>query len=62
MSNLKDLMTVKQAAEYLGVSNDTVRRWCDTSRLDHTRHPVNGYRLFNRKTLDKLLAKVQRPS
>lgn len=29
-------LRVKQAAALLGVSDDTVRRWCDTGRLEST--------------------------
>lgn len=30
-------LRVKQAAALLGVSDDTVRRWCDTGRLESSR-------------------------
>ncbi len=57
---LSDFLTVRAAASYLGVSASTLRNWDRTGKLKAYRHPINGYRLYNRKQLDKLLAKVVR--
>ncbi|MFM7867492.1 MAG: helix-turn-helix domain-containing protein [Planctomycetaceae bacterium] len=43
-------------AQRLGVSQNTVFKWAT-----HGDNPVNGYRLFKRTDLDKLLKKVARP-
>lgn len=58
MANLADFVTVTAAAERLGVSPLTIRRWCDAGKLEHTRHPINGYRLFDPADLDKFLRRV----
>lgn len=34
---MRDLLTPRQAADYLGVSESTVRRWCDRALLPMTR-------------------------
>ncbi len=56
MRSFRDYLTVKQAAEFLGVSADTLRNWDDAGKLRAFRHPVNGYRLYNPETLEALLA------
>ncbi len=55
---LNDFFTVAVAASYLGVSASTLRNWDRAGKLKARRHPINGYRLYNRADLDKLLVKV----
>lgn len=57
--NLKDYLTVGDAAATLGVSRATLRNWDKAGKLKPYRHPVNGYRLYNRKELEALLQEVQ---
>ena len=57
--NLRDLLTVGEAATKLGVSRSTLRNWDKAGKLKPYRHPVNGYRLYNRRELESLLQKVQ---
>ena len=57
--NLKDYLTVGNAAATLGVSRATLRNWDRAGKLKPYRHPVNGYRLYNRKELEALLQEVQ---
>lgn len=54
--NLKDLVRISAAATTLGVTTQTVRNWAESGRLQCVRHPVNGYRLFDRLELERLLA------
>lgn len=58
MKTFQEYLTVKQAAAVLGVSPITIRRWDKTGRLESRRHPINGYRLYDRKTLGQLLEKI----
>ena len=58
MSKLSEYVKVAEAAEILGVSSGTVRTWAARGDIPMHRNPVNGYRLFNRSDLDKLLKKV----
>ena len=55
---LRDYLRISEAAEYLGVSPNTLRNWENAGKVVAVRHPVNGYRLFKRDDLDALLKKV----
>ncbi|MBF0556393.1 MAG: helix-turn-helix domain-containing protein [Nitrospirae bacterium] len=59
LMNLKDYLTIREAAVTLGVSRSTLRNWDKTGKLKPYRHPVNGYRLYNRRELEVLLQEVQ---
>jgi MerR family transcriptional regulator, copper efflux regulator len=52
---LRDYLRISEAAEYLGVSPNTLRNWENGGKVVAVRHPVNGYRLFKRDDLDALL-------
>ena len=56
MKKLSDYMTVGRAASYLGVSRDTLRRWDASGKLEASRHPITGFRLYLREQLDAILA------
>ncbi len=55
MAKISDFMTVGEAAEYLSVSKDSLRRWDRAGKLKARRHPINGYRLYRKGDLDALL-------
>jgi excisionase family DNA binding protein len=61
MENLRDFLKISEAAEYLGVSPNTLRNWGNAGKITAYRHPVNGYRLFKRAELDALLSQAQAP-
>lgn len=44
MNKLSDFMKIADAAEYLGVSPNTLRNWETAGKILAHRHPVNGYR------------------
>lgn len=56
---LSDYLTVGDAALTLGVSTSTLRNWDKAGKLKAYRHPVNGYRLYNKLELEKLLQEIQ---
>ncbi len=56
--NLADYLTVGEAAEQLGVSRSTLRNWDKAGKLRPYRHPVNGYRLYLRDELERLLGRI----
>jgi MerR family copper efflux transcriptional regulator len=56
---LGDYFTVHEAAKFLGVSSSTLRNWDRAGKLKAHRHPLNGYRLYPRATLEKLLKRVK---
>ena len=60
MAKLRDFLRISEAAEYLGVSPNTLRNWEKTGKILAQRHPVNRYRLFRQQDLDSLLGQVDR--
>ena len=55
MAKINEYMTVGEAAAFLGVSKDTLRRWDRAGKLTARRHPVTDYRLYLREELQTLL-------
>jgi predicted site-specific integrase-resolvase len=55
MSNFKDYMMVQKAADFLGVTVMTLYRWDAAGKLSPRRHPINGYRLYKKSELERLL-------
>jgi excisionase family DNA binding protein len=55
MDDTRDLITTGTAAELLGVSPQTVRRWADSGDLPSVRTPGNQRR-FRRAAVEALLA------
>lgn len=62
VENLRDFLRISEAAEYLGVSPNTLRNWENAGKIVAHRHPVNGYRLFKKEELDALLRQLHEPS
>jgi MerR family transcriptional regulator, copper efflux regulator len=62
VEKLSDYMRVAEAADYLGVSPNTLRNWVNAGKIAAVRHPVNDYRLFKKEDLDSLLKKVSAAS
>lgn len=56
-----ELLTIKAAAEMLGVSEQTLRRWDKAGKLKPTRHPMNRYRLYSRKLVQDLRRLIHAP-
>ena len=61
MVKLRDYLRISDAADYLGVSPNTLRNWERAGKIVAHRHPMNSYRLFRREDLDALLRLVDRP-
>ena len=55
MTKLTEYLHTAEAAAYLGVHHNTIRKWAARGDIPMHRNPVNGYRLFKRSDLDKLL-------
>lgn len=53
-------LRVKEAAELLGVSPNTVRAWGADGKIPEYRHPVNNYRLYKRKDLEKVIKQLEK--
>ena len=61
MQKLTEYLHTAAAAEYLGVAQNTLRKWAAQGDIPMHRNPVNGYRLFKRSDLDKFLKKAAKP-
>jgi DNA (cytosine-5)-methyltransferase 1 len=60
MMRREGYLRVKEAAELLGVSPNTVRSWGGAGKIPEYRHPVNNFRLYKRAELERLLKRVKR--
>ena len=58
--SLDEYLTVKAAAEFLGVSPSTLRNWDRAGKLTPRRHPMNRYRLYRRTELEAVLRSAAR--
>jgi excisionase family DNA binding protein len=61
VNKLTDYVKTAEAAEILGVSQNTLRKWAANGAIPMHRNPANGYRLFKRADLEKFLKKTARP-
>lgn len=61
MTTTDEFLLVKETAELLGVSANTVRAWALSGKLQEYRHPVNNYRLFKRDEVQALLEQIANP-
>lgn len=47
-------LTITEAANQLGVSVSTLRNWDRQGKLRPRRHPMNGYRIYDRAEIVRL--------
>lgn len=59
MLQQEGFLGVKDAAELLGVSPNTVRAWGADGKIPEYRHPVNSYRLYKRDDLEGVLQELE---
>lgn len=55
MSEEKDFITISEAAEILGISVDTLRRWDKNGKLSPTKTSDAGYRLYYKPQVELFL-------
>ena len=61
MPKLDDYLKIAEAAEHLGICQNTLRNWGVSGKITEHRHPINNYRLFKIADLDRLLKKANQP-
>lgn len=54
-----DVLTIKEAAKILGVSEVTLRRWDASGKFKARRHPVNGYRVYSTEQVVRLRRRIE---
>ena len=59
MTKLSDYVKTAEAADILGVSQNTLRKWAEQGKVPMRRNPANGYRLFRRVDLDQFLKRLE---
>ncbi len=58
MEKLSQYVMTAEAAEILGISQNTLRAWARDGKIPGRRNPANGYRLFRRTDLEAYLRRV----
>lgn len=61
MKKLSEYVKTAEAAEILGVSQTTLRKWAEAGKIPVRRNPANGYRIFLRDDLERLLREAAKP-
>lgn len=61
MPKLNEYLHTAAAAEFLGVAQNTIRKWAARGDILMHRNPANGYRLFRRVDLEKFLKLAAAP-
>ncbi|MCA9218158.1 MAG: helix-turn-helix domain-containing protein [Planctomycetales bacterium] len=59
MLNFDEYLQIKDAAVFLGVSENTLRNWGKAGKIVEHRHPINNYRLYDRADLESLLRQLR---
>lgn len=54
-----EYVQIKEAAALLGVAQNTLRNWERAGKITVYRHPINGYRLYKKVDLQRLLDAIK---
>lgn len=60
MNKLNQYVKTAEAAQILGVSQNTLRAWAAAGKIPMRRNPANRYRLFLRRDLERFLVQIER--
>ena len=58
MKRFDEYMRIKEAAEFLGVTPNTLRNWEKEDKIKVYRNPQNSYRLYKKEDLEQLLNEI----
>lgn len=56
---MKKYLTIKEAAELLGVTTLTLRNWDRAGKLAASRNPINNYRVYRKEDIDGLMGEME---
>ncbi len=59
ITSLPNYLTIAEAANLLGVSVSTLRNWDRQNKLKPRRHPINGYRIYDRAVIVQLKKQIE---
>lgn len=59
---MEELLRVKEAAEYLKISIQTLKRWDNIGKFKALRHPMNNYRQYRKEDLEALAKELSHKS
>lgn len=59
MNKADDFLRVKKAADFLGVTPNTLKNWEKEKKIIVYRHPLNKYRLYNKTDLQRLMDNIK---
>ncbi len=59
MNTQKIYITIKKAAEILGVSALTLRNWDNSGKFPAGRHPISNYRVYKVSDLEAILMEIE---
>lgn len=60
MKKINEYMRIKDAAQFLGVTENTLRNWEKEKKISVYRNPLNRYRLYRQEELEQLLGTIQK--
>ena len=55
----KKYLTIKEAANLIGVTTLTLRNWDRSGKLIASRNPINNYRVYRREDIDEILGEIE---
>ena len=60
LKKINEYIRIKDAAQFLGVSENTLRNWEKEKKISVYRNPLNRYRLYHKEDLEQLLGTIQK--
>lgn len=59
MKKVNEYMNIKEAAHFVGVTQNTLRNWEKEKKFTVLRHPLNNYRLYKKEDLEQFLTSIE---
>lgn len=59
MQKIIDYIKIKDAAKFLGVTENTLRNWETQQKIKVYRNPLNKYRLYKKEDLEEVLNNIE---
>lgn len=59
MNKISDYINIKEAAELMGVSENTLRNWHNAGKLKAYKSPLSKYRMYKKEELELILKQIE---